>query len=35
MGSEGKVERGVRGEAGETSWREVWSTLLSDPTSQE
>jgi hypothetical protein len=34
-GSEGMVERGGGGKDGETSWREVWSTLLSDPTSQE
>ena len=34
VGGEGGVERGVRGREGETSWREVCSTLLSDPTSQ-
>ena len=35
VGGEEKVERGIGGREGETSWREVWSTLVSDPTSQE
>jgi hypothetical protein len=35
VAGEEEVERDIGGKEGETSWREVWSTLVNDPTSQE